>query len=129
MGCLIFISRSAFELWGHGKTTEELRRSLLEYPSENMVCSSSSLNKSTKSIYQWAVSCINSSQAPYLQQNSTYKINVYTFNKTLEFKDRIKKIDVSILLYSSYFTFIVYILWLLYFVINNYSFTVTVWNV
>jgi len=40
---------------------------------------------------------MNSSQAPYLQQNSTYKINVYTFNKTLEFKDRISKIDVSIL--------------------------------
>ncbi|KAK9960839.1 hypothetical protein ABG768_008673 [Culter alburnus] len=59
--------KSAFELWGHGRTTDELRRSLLEYPAENM--------------------------APYLQQNSTYKINVYTFNKTLEFKDRIKKID------------------------------------
>uniref|UniRef100_A0A8C2C2E3 tRNA (guanine(10)-N(2))-methyltransferase n=1 Tax=Cyprinus carpio TaxID=7962 RepID=A0A8C2C2E3_CYPCA len=59
--------KSSFELWGHGTTTDELRMSLLEYPAENM--------------------------APYLQQNSTYKINVYTFNKTLVFKDRIKKID------------------------------------
>ncbi|KTF71839.1 hypothetical protein cypCar_00034499 [Cyprinus carpio] len=32
-------------------------------------------------------------KAPYLQQNSTYKINVYTFNKTLVFKDSIEKID------------------------------------
>ncbi|XDV40658.1 hypothetical protein PO909_009699 [Leuciscus waleckii] len=59
--------KSAFELWGHGRTTDELKRSLLAYPAESM--------------------------APYLQQNSTYKINVYTFNKTLEFKDRISKID------------------------------------
>ncbi|KAA0703558.1 tRNA (guanine(10)-N2)-methyltransferase -like protein [Triplophysa tibetana] len=60
-------AKSAFELWGHGKTQSELKTSLLEYPPENM--------------------------APYLQQNLTYKINVYTFNKTLDFKDRIKKID------------------------------------
>ncbi|RXN06957.1 tRNA (guanine(10)-N2)-methyltransferase-like protein [Labeo rohita] len=59
--------KSAFELWGHGATTDDLRTSLLEYPAENM--------------------------AQYLQQNSTYKINVYTFNKTLVFEDRIKKID------------------------------------
>ncbi|XP_026102532.1 tRNA (guanine(10)-N2)-methyltransferase homolog, partial [Carassius auratus] len=59
--------KSAFELWGHGTTTDELRMSLLEYPAEKM--------------------------APYLQNNSTYKINVYTFNKTLVFKDRIEKID------------------------------------
>jgi len=30
--------RSAFELWGHGQTHSELRTSLLNYPSENMVC-------------------------------------------------------------------------------------------
>lgn len=30
--------RSAFELWGHGQTHSELRKSLLNYPSENMVC-------------------------------------------------------------------------------------------
>jgi len=36
---LISISRSAFELWGHGRTTDELRRSLLAYPAESMVCS------------------------------------------------------------------------------------------
>uniref|UniRef100_A0A672MU01 tRNA (guanine(10)-N(2))-methyltransferase TRMT11 n=1 Tax=Sinocyclocheilus grahami TaxID=75366 RepID=A0A672MU01_SINGR len=59
--------KSSFELWGHGTTTDELRTSLLKYPAENM--------------------------APYLQHNSTYKINVYTFNKTLVFKNRIKKID------------------------------------
>ncbi len=29
--------RSAFELWGHGRTHSELRTSLLNYPSENMV--------------------------------------------------------------------------------------------
>uniref|UniRef100_A0A4W5LCK6 tRNA (guanine(10)-N(2))-methyltransferase TRMT11 n=1 Tax=Hucho hucho TaxID=62062 RepID=A0A4W5LCK6_9TELE len=59
--------RSAFELWGHGRTHSELRTSLLKYPTENM--------------------------SPFLQKDSTYKINVYTFNKTLEFEDRIKKID------------------------------------
>uniref|UniRef100_A0A673GS36 tRNA (guanine(10)-N(2))-methyltransferase TRMT11 n=1 Tax=Sinocyclocheilus rhinocerous TaxID=307959 RepID=A0A673GS36_9TELE len=59
--------KSSFELWGHGTTTDELRTSLLKYPAENM--------------------------APYLQQNSTYKINVYTFNKTLVFNNRIQKID------------------------------------
>ncbi|XP_041758389.1 tRNA (guanine(10)-N2)-methyltransferase homolog [Coregonus clupeaformis] len=60
-------AKSAFELWGHGRTHSELRTSLLKYPTENM--------------------------SPFLQKDSTYKINVYTFNKTLEFEDRIKKID------------------------------------
>ncbi|XP_036395260.1 tRNA (guanine(10)-N2)-methyltransferase homolog isoform X2 [Megalops cyprinoides] len=60
-------AKSVFELWGHGRTHSELQTSLLRYPPEDM--------------------------APFLQQDSTYKINVYTFNKTLEFKDRIKKID------------------------------------
>ncbi|XP_029509406.1 tRNA (guanine(10)-N2)-methyltransferase homolog isoform X2 [Oncorhynchus nerka] len=60
-------AKSAFELWGHGRTHSELRNSLLKYPTENM--------------------------SPFLQKDSTYKINVYTFNKTLEFEDRIKKID------------------------------------
>ncbi|KAL2084609.1 hypothetical protein ACEWY4_020127 [Coilia grayii] len=60
-------AKSAFELWGHGKTTDELKSSLLKYPSERML--------------------------PFLQEESTYKINVYTFNKTLVFQDRIKKID------------------------------------
>ncbi|XP_062320665.1 tRNA (guanine(10)-N2)-methyltransferase homolog isoform X1 [Osmerus eperlanus] len=60
-------AKSAFELWGHGKTQSELKTSLLQYPTEDM--------------------------SPFLQKNSTYKINVYTFNKTLEFQDRIKKID------------------------------------
>ncbi|XP_026875090.2 tRNA (guanine(10)-N2)-methyltransferase homolog isoform X2 [Electrophorus electricus] len=60
-------AKSAFELWGHGKTAAELKSSLLEYPKERMT--------------------------PFLQQESTYKINVYTFNKTLLFKDRIEKIN------------------------------------
>lgn len=35
-------------------------------------------------------------QLLFMHKDSTYRINVYTFNKTLEFSDRIKKIDVSI---------------------------------
>lgn len=34
-------------------------------------------------------------QSPFMHKDSTYRINVYTFNKTLEFADRIKRIDVS----------------------------------
>ncbi|KAF3691652.1 tRNA (guanine(10)-N2)-methyltransferase -like protein [Channa argus] len=60
-------AKSAFELWGHGRTHSELRASLLNYPSENM--------------------------RVFMQKDSTYRINVYTFNKTVEFGDRIKKID------------------------------------
>ncbi|XP_053349755.1 tRNA (guanine(10)-N2)-methyltransferase homolog [Clarias gariepinus] len=60
-------AKSAFELWGHGRTLSELKSSLLEYPREHMM--------------------------PFLQPESTYKINVYTFNKTLLFQDRIKRID------------------------------------
>ncbi|KAM4632655.1 tRNA (guanine(10)-N(2))-methyltransferase TRMT11 [Polymixia lowei] len=60
-------AKSAFELWGHGLTHSELKTSLLKYPSENML--------------------------PYMKKDSTYRINVYTFNKTLEFKDRIERID------------------------------------
>uniref|UniRef100_A0A3P9PBQ5 tRNA (guanine(10)-N(2))-methyltransferase TRMT11 n=1 Tax=Poecilia reticulata TaxID=8081 RepID=A0A3P9PBQ5_POERE len=60
-------AKSAFELWGHGRTHSELRTSLLNYPPEKM--------------------------SPYMQKGSSYRINVYTFNKTLLFEDRIKKID------------------------------------
>ncbi|KAL4657507.1 hypothetical protein GN956_G4280 [Arapaima gigas] len=60
-------AKSAFELWGHGRTHDELQTSLLKYPVEKM--------------------------APFTQQETTYKINVYTFNKTLVFQERIKKID------------------------------------
>ncbi|XP_061115117.1 tRNA (guanine(10)-N2)-methyltransferase homolog isoform X1 [Conger conger] len=60
-------AKSVFELWGRGRTHVELQSSLERYPTEDM--------------------------AQFLQQDSTYKINVYTFNKTLVFKDRIKKID------------------------------------
>lgn len=35
-------------------------------------------------------------QLPFMQMGSTYRINVYTFNKTLEFAERIKRIDVCI---------------------------------
>lgn len=35
-------------------------------------------------------------QSHFMHKDSTYRINVYTFNKTLEFADRIKRIDVSI---------------------------------
>ncbi|KAE8288521.1 tRNA (guanine(10)-N2)-methyltransferase-like protein [Larimichthys crocea] len=60
-------TKSAFELWGHGQTHSELRTSLLKYPSENM--------------------------SPFMHKDSTYRINVYTYNKTLVFPDRIKRID------------------------------------
>ncbi|CAJ1061533.1 tRNA (guanine(10)-N2)-methyltransferase homolog [Xyrichtys novacula] len=60
-------AKSAIELWGHGKTHSELKTSLLNYPSENML--------------------------PYMQKDSTYKISVDTFNKTLLFPERIKRID------------------------------------
>lgn len=35
-------------------------------------------------------------QLPFMRKGTTYRINVYTFNKTLEFADRIKRIDVRI---------------------------------
>lgn len=60
-------AKSAFELWGHGRTHSELKTSLLKYPLENM--------------------------SPFMLKESTYRINVYTFNKTLEFTERIKRID------------------------------------
>ncbi|CAM9272611.1 unnamed protein product, partial [Lampetra planeri] len=59
--------KSAFELWGHGQTHNELRTALLKYPSDKM--------------------------SPFMRKDSTYRINVYTFNKTLEFAERIKRID------------------------------------
>lgn len=40
-------------------------------------------------------------QLPFMQKESTYRINVYTFNKTLAFADRIKRIDVRIYVYLS----------------------------
>ncbi|KAK6488630.1 tRNA (guanine(10)-N2)-methyltransferase-like protein [Huso huso] len=60
-------AKSLFELWGQGRTHEDLQASLNSYPMENMV--------------------------PYLKPDSTYKINVYTFNKTVTHLDRIKRID------------------------------------
>ncbi|KAJ3597232.1 hypothetical protein NHX12_000760, partial [Muraenolepis orangiensis] len=46
-------AKSAFELWGHGKTHGELRTSLLKYPLEDM--------------------------SPYMQKDSTYKINALEY--------------------------------------------------
>ncbi|XP_049585963.1 tRNA (guanine(10)-N2)-methyltransferase homolog isoform X1 [Syngnathus scovelli] len=60
-------AKSAFELWGHGRNHNELRTSLLNYPVEKML--------------------------PFLRKDSTYRINVYTFNKTLDFTERVKRID------------------------------------
>ncbi|XP_013858819.1 tRNA (guanine(10)-N(2))-methyltransferase TRMT11 [Austrofundulus limnaeus] len=60
-------AKSAFELWGHGRTHSELRTSLLNYPSEKM--------------------------RPYMHKESTYKINIESFNKSLLLKDKIKKIN------------------------------------
>ncbi|XP_075453376.1 tRNA (guanine(10)-N(2))-methyltransferase TRMT11 isoform X3 [Ascaphus truei] len=60
-------AKSIFELWGFGKSTEELLQSLQSHSLEKMV--------------------------PYLQPNSTYKINIHTFNKTLTQKEKIKRID------------------------------------
>uniref|UniRef100_A0A3B5B7J2 tRNA (guanine(10)-N(2))-methyltransferase TRMT11 n=1 Tax=Stegastes partitus TaxID=144197 RepID=A0A3B5B7J2_9TELE len=64
---LILFYRSAFELWGHGRTHSELRTSILNYPLKNM--------------------------SPFMHKDSTYRINVYTFNKTLLFAERIERID------------------------------------
>lgn len=45
-------------------------------------------------------------QLPYLQPDSTYKIHIHTFNKTLTQAQKIKKIDVSRCLWSSTFILI-----------------------
>ncbi|XP_073193338.1 tRNA (guanine(10)-N(2))-methyltransferase homolog isoform X3 [Lepidochelys kempii] len=60
-------AKSIFELWGQGKSAEELFTSLKDYPMEKMV--------------------------PYLQSNSTYKIHIHAFNKTLIQEEKIKRID------------------------------------
>nr|XP_048700573.1 tRNA (guanine(10)-N2)-methyltransferase homolog isoform X3 [Caretta caretta] len=60
-------AKSIFELWGQGKSAEELFTSLKNYPMEKMV--------------------------PYLQSNSTYKIHIHAFNKTLIQEEKIKRID------------------------------------
>ncbi|XP_053237820.1 tRNA (guanine(10)-N2)-methyltransferase homolog isoform X1 [Podarcis raffonei] len=60
-------AKSIFELWGHGKSAEELYSSLKNYPAEKM--------------------------APFLQSNLSYKIKVHTFNKTLTQEEKIQKID------------------------------------
>ncbi|XP_014348366.1 tRNA (guanine(10)-N2)-methyltransferase homolog isoform X2 [Latimeria chalumnae] len=60
-------AKSIFELWGQGGTHKELHSSLKAYPKEKML--------------------------PFLQLDSTYKINVYTFNKTLKHQERIARID------------------------------------
>ncbi|XP_029452542.1 tRNA (guanine(10)-N2)-methyltransferase homolog isoform X1 [Rhinatrema bivittatum] len=60
-------AKSIFELWGQGKSHEDLHRSLKSYPVEKMV--------------------------PFLQSDSTYKINIRAFNKTLSQKEKIERID------------------------------------
>uniref|UniRef100_A0A8C9BJ82 tRNA methyltransferase 11 homolog n=1 Tax=Phocoena sinus TaxID=42100 RepID=A0A8C9BJ82_PHOSS len=60
-------AKSIFELWGHGKSPEELYNSLKNYPVEKMV--------------------------PFLHSDSTYKIKIHTFNKTLTQEEKIKRID------------------------------------
>ncbi|XP_061479761.1 tRNA (guanine(10)-N2)-methyltransferase homolog isoform X1 [Rhineura floridana] len=60
-------AKSIFELWGHGKSAEELFSSLKNYPMEK--------------------------KAPYLQSNFTYKIKVHAFNKTLTQEEKIQRID------------------------------------
>uniref|UniRef100_A0A6I8NNU5 tRNA (guanine(10)-N(2))-methyltransferase TRMT11 n=2 Tax=Ornithorhynchus anatinus TaxID=9258 RepID=A0A6I8NNU5_ORNAN len=60
-------AKSIFELWGHGKSPEELHNSLKNYPVEKM--------------------------APFLHSDSTYKINIHTFNKTLSQEEKVKRID------------------------------------
>ncbi|XP_054992894.1 tRNA (guanine(10)-N2)-methyltransferase homolog isoform X1 [Sorex araneus] len=60
-------AKSMFELWGHGKSPEELYNSLKSYPVEKMT--------------------------PFLHSDSTYKIKIHTFNKTLTQEEKIKRID------------------------------------
>ncbi|NP_001084954.1 tRNA (guanine(10)-N2)-methyltransferase homolog [Xenopus laevis] len=60
-------AKSVFELWGHGKTFMEFQQSVLSYPLENMMS--------------------------YLQPNSTYKIIIHSFNKTLTQKEKLEKIN------------------------------------
>ncbi|XP_049756307.1 tRNA (guanine(10)-N2)-methyltransferase homolog isoform X4 [Elephas maximus indicus] len=60
-------AKSIFELWGHGRSPEELYRSLKNYPVEKMI--------------------------PYLHSDSTYKIKIHTFNKTLTQEEKVKRID------------------------------------
>ncbi|KFO62370.1 tRNA (guanine(10)-N2)-methyltransferase [Corvus brachyrhynchos] len=60
-------AKSIFELWGHGRSSGELYASLKNYPADKML--------------------------PYLQSDSTYKIHIHTFNKTLTQAQKIKKID------------------------------------
>ncbi|XP_027972842.1 tRNA (guanine(10)-N2)-methyltransferase homolog isoform X5 [Eumetopias jubatus] len=60
-------AKSIFELWGHGKSPEELYNSLKNYPVEKMV--------------------------PFLHSDSTYKIKIHTFNKTLTQEEKVKRID------------------------------------
>ncbi|XP_059797252.1 tRNA (guanine(10)-N2)-methyltransferase homolog isoform X5 [Balaenoptera ricei] len=60
-------AKSIFELWGHGKSPEELYSSLKNYPVDKMV--------------------------PFLHSDSTYKIKIHTFNKTLTQEEKVKRID------------------------------------
>lgn len=103
---LHYLFRSAFELWGEGQTHSELKTSLLNYPSERMVCDAKVCSAAiffecitfinNSDVLNNCLYCCISLQSPFMHKDSTYRINVYTFNKTLEFADRIKRIDVSV---------------------------------
>lgn len=123
--------RSAFELWGHGQTQDELRLSLLNFSSERMVgdtvaqtclltatlknCDDTTLwsadTEAEKRLFTrfflFALFLLTLLQSPFMRADSTYRINVYTFNKTLEFADRINKIDVSICIWYEWVKIIV----------------------
>ncbi|XP_054835806.1 tRNA (guanine(10)-N2)-methyltransferase homolog [Eublepharis macularius] len=60
-------AKSIFELWGNGRSVEELHSSLKKYPVEKM--------------------------EPYLRSNFTYKIKVHAFNKTLTQQEKLERID------------------------------------
>ncbi|XP_063773357.1 tRNA (guanine(10)-N2)-methyltransferase homolog isoform X1 [Pseudophryne corroboree] len=60
-------AKSLFELWGHGRSLTDLQQSIQDYPLDKM--------------------------DPYLQPNSTYKINIHSFNKALTQTEKLVKID------------------------------------
>uniref|UniRef100_UPI00358F1B35 tRNA (guanine(10)-N2)-methyltransferase homolog isoform X5 n=1 Tax=Myxine glutinosa TaxID=7769 RepID=UPI00358F1B35 len=60
-------AKSAYEIWGTGRTLDELVTSLRTYPKHRM--------------------------SPFCKADSTFKISVHSFNKTLPQADRLNKIE------------------------------------
>uniref|UniRef100_UPI00358F63C4 tRNA (guanine(10)-N2)-methyltransferase homolog n=1 Tax=Myxine glutinosa TaxID=7769 RepID=UPI00358F63C4 len=60
-------AKSAYEIWGTGRTLDELVTSLQTYPKHRM--------------------------SPFCKADSTFKISVHSFNKTLPQADRLNKIE------------------------------------